>query len=65
MLITVQNMIEICDMGLKSDTFPKSCKISIAFDNSATKSNDFSFILEETDADVALLDGVCEKVREI
>lgn len=58
-------MIEICEMGLKSDAFPKSCKVSLAFDNIATTPNDFSFILEETDADVALLDGVSEKVREI
>jgi hypothetical protein len=45
-------------MGIKAQGFPRTCKVSISFENNAVNANYFSFIVEEQDADIALFDGV-------
>jgi hypothetical protein len=50
-------------MGGKLSGFPATCRVSISFENKVSTDSHFSFILEEQDADIALFDGVNERVK--
>lgn len=63
--ITLEDMNNVCPMGLKRPGFVKTCEIAIEFSSQSNKTNFFNFIMEEDDAEIALFDGIVEKIIDL
>jgi hypothetical protein len=61
--LTVTNMLEVCPMGKLLGGFVNACRISLRLENKGATEAHFSLVVEEQDAEIALFDGVSERVR--
>lgn len=59
----MEDMINYCPMGLIRDGFPDTCELTLLFSNQINSTTYFSFIMEEEDVEIALFDGINEKIR--
>jgi hypothetical protein len=63
--IPVWKLIKNCPLGSKKPGFLKTCFVSIKFVSHSAKTSMFTFIVEEDDAEIALFDGIVEKVTDL
>jgi hypothetical protein len=49
-VITIEDMIQFCPMGLSLDGFPMTCELTIVFTSNIDSTTYFSFVMEEEDA---------------
>jgi hypothetical protein len=63
--MTVEQMSKGCSLSAKKPGFTKACLITVKFSSNSSSTENFNFVLEEEDAEIALLEGMVERIVDV